>query len=35
MGAWRYKIFLLVLKNISTLEEKFRITASPCNMLYV
>ena len=42
MAAWRYEIFLLVLKtyftqyfNISTLEEKFRISARPCNILYI
>ena len=47
MAAWRYEISLLVLKNISlvrcahswnifsTLEEKFRISARPCNILYV
>ena len=45
MAAWRYEISLLVLKNISlvrrvhsrnnsTLEEKFRISARPCNILY-
>ena len=32
MAAWRYEISLLVLKNI---EEKFRISAQPCNILYV
>ena len=47
MAAWRYEISLLVLKNISTcslcslvkyfstLEEKFRISARPCNLLYL
>ena len=46
MAAWRYKIPLLVLKNISfircahskcfsTLEEKFCISAQPCNILYI
>ena len=42
MVAWRYEISLLVLKNISlvreyfsTLEEKFRISARPCNILYI
>ena len=41
MTAWRYEISLLVLKNISlvryfsTLEEKFRISARPCNILYL
>ena len=43
-AAWRYEISLLVLKNISrvsalvkyfsTREEKFRISARPCNVLY-
>ena len=47
MAAWRYKISLLVLKKyftrslhslvkyFSTLEEKFRIHARPCNILYI
>ena len=47
MAAWGYEIFLLVLKNISlvrcahswnifsTLEDKFRISARPCNILYL
>ena len=47
MAAWRYKISLLVLKKylthllrslvkyFSTLEEKFRIPARPCNILYI
>ena len=47
MAAWRYEISLLVLKKyltrslrsllkyFSTLEEKFRIFAWPCNILYV
>ena len=47
MVAWRYEISLLVLKKyftrslrslvkyFSTLEEKFRISARPCNILYV
>ena len=36
MAAWRYKISLRVLKNIfSTLEEKFRNSKRPCNILYV
>ena len=39
MAAWRYEISLVVLKkknfnNFSTLEEKFRISARPCNILY-
>ena len=42
MAAWRYEISLLALKKyftrsqyFSTLEEKFRISARPCNNLYV
>ena len=47
MAAWRYEISLLVLKKyftrslrslvkyFSTLEEKFRISPRPCNILYV
>ena len=36
MAAWRYEISLFVLKKyFSTLEEKFRISARPCNILYV
>ena len=47
MVAWRYEISLLVLKKyftserservkyFSTLEEKFRISVRPCNILYV
>ena len=47
MAAWRYEIYLLVLKKyfmserservkyFSTLEEKFRISAQPCNILYL
>ena len=47
MAAWRYEISLLVLKKyftrslrslvkyFSTLEEKFRISAQPCNILYI
>ena len=46
MAAWRYEISLLVLKKyftrslhslvkyFSTLEEKFRISVWPCNILY-
>ena len=46
MAAWRYEISLLVLKKyftserservkyFSTREEKFRISARPCNILY-
>ena len=32
MAAWRNEIYFLVLK---TLEEKFRISARPCNILYI
>ena len=47
MAAWRYEISLLVLKKkfhsftaftwkyFSTLKEKFRISAWPCNILYI
>ena len=36
MAAWRYEISLFVLKKyFSTLEEKFRISARPCNILYL
>ena len=47
MVAWRYEIFLLVFKKyftrslrslvkyFLTLEEKFRISTRPCNILYV
>ena len=47
MAAWRYKIYLLELKKyftrtlrslvkyFSTLEEKFRISVRPCNILYL
>ena len=47
MAAWRYEISLLVLKKyftrslrslvkyFSTLEEKFRISVRPCNILYL
>ena len=47
MAAWRYEISLLVLKKyftrllcsllkyFSTLEEKFRISVWPCNILYL
>ena len=46
MAAWRYEISLLVLKTyftrslrsfvkyFSTLEDKFRISKRPCNILY-
>ena len=33
MAAWRYEISLV--KYFSTLEEKFCISARPCNTLYV
>ena len=33
LAAWRYGISL-VLKYFLTLEEKFRISARPCNILY-
>ena len=47
MAAWRYETSLLVLKKyftrslrslvkyFSTLEEEFRISTRPCNILYV
>ena len=47
MAAWRYENSLLVLKKyftcsqhslvkyFSTLEEKFRTSARPCNILYI
>ena len=47
MAAWRYEIILLLLKKyftrslhslvkyFSTLEDKFRISARPCNILYL
>ena len=35
MAAWRNEISLPVLKTISTLEEKFHISARPCNILYI
>ena len=36
MIAWRYEISPLVLKKyFSPLKEKFRISALPCNILYV
>ena len=40
MAAWRDDISLLVFKNtllvrcLHSLEEKFRISARPCNILY-
>ena len=47
MAAWRHEISLLVLKKyftrslrslvkyLTTLEEKFRISARPCNIFYL
>ena len=40
MAAWRYEISLLVLKkyftcSLRSLEEKFRVSARPCNILYI
>ena len=47
MAPWRYEISLLMLKKyftlslrslvkyVSTLEKKFRISARPCNILYL
>ena len=47
MAAWRYEVSLLVLekyfirslrslvKYFSTLEEKFRISKRPCNVLFI
>ena len=40
MAAWRYEISLLVLKkyftrSLNSLEEKFRISAWQCNILYI
>ena len=36
MATWRYEISLLVSKKyFSTLEDKFRISARPCNILYI
>ena len=47
MTTWRYEISLLVLKKyftrslhslkkyFSTLKDKFRISAQPCNILYI
>ena len=47
MAAWRYEISLLMLKKyftrsprslvkyFSTLEQKFRISVRPCNILYI
>ena len=47
MAAWRHEISLLALKKyftrslrslvkyLTTLEEKFRISARPCNIFYL
>ena len=36
MAAWGYEFYLLVLKEIlSALEDKIRILARPCNILYM
>ena len=37
MAAWGYEFYLLVLKESLTrsLEEKIRIPARPCNILYL
>ena len=47
MATWRYEISLLALekdftserservKSFSTLEEKFRISKRPCNVLFI
>ena len=47
MTAWRYEVSLLVFKKyftrslrslvkyFSTLEEKFRISKRPCNVLFI
>ena len=36
MAAWGYEFYLLVLKEIlSALEDKIRILARPCNILYI
>ena len=40
MAAWRYEISLLLSKkyftrSLRSLEEKFRISARPCNILYI
>ena len=41
MAAWKYEISLLVLikrftrSRFSTLEEKLRFSARPCNILYL
>ena len=38
MAAWRYEFYLRVLKVsfiLSALEDKIRIPARPCNILYI
>ncbi len=42
MAAWRYKMYLLVSKLIShewasiyKIEDKFKISAQPCIILYI
>ena len=38
MAAWRYEICVekyLLKKYFATLEEKFRISARPCNPLFI
>ena len=36
MANWRYEFYLLVLKVcLSALEDKIRIPALPCNILYI
>ena len=35
MAVWGYEFYLLVLKvSLSALEDKIRIPARPCNILY-
>ena len=34
MAAWGYEFYLLVL-ILSALEDKIRIPARPCNILYI
>ena len=38
MAAWRYEFYLRVLKVsfiLSALDDKIRIPARPCNILYI
>ena len=35
MAAWGYEFYLLVLKVSLTSEDKIRIPARPCSVLYV